>query len=430
MRLRVGSGASPIPTNGDLCPNSAMETTDTTVTDSSERKQRSRHLVRPVKGRVLAGVAKGVADNFGISDWIPRIFFVVTAFMGGFGIVLYAAGWAFIRSEDETQSPAEKFFRGASGARSWIGVALIALAAVIVLDNFTILSGDVVWAAALLVVGLLLYLGYLPGHSQDEKSAGAAPESKEGVQRMTTTDTLVPTEDDIATGDSPAGGAANPPPKPTPTPPALPPTPRREPSILGRLTIGAMLLGMGVLAVLDNIDSLPITAEPRHYLALAVTILGVGLLVGSVAGRARWLIILGAILVPTLMFSPAFEYEWTTGSLDQVIRPVTFADLDGGYSADIGQLQIDLTDLDWNGQVVDLAADLDIGQLTIVVPDEVGLYGTAEVNIGAVHDRSLGQDRVSAGLGRHVVDFNDPGPAGEIHFDAHVDIGDLEIITR
>lgn len=247
---------------------------------------------------------------------------------------------------------------------------------------------------------------------------------------MTTTDTLVPAGGDIATGDSPAGGAANPPPKPTPTPPALPPTPRREPSILGRLTIGAMLLGMGVLAILDNIDSLPITAEPRHYLALAVTILGVGLIVGAVAGRARWLIILGAILVPTLMFSPAFEYEWSADSFDQVIRPITFADLDGGYSSDIGQMRIDLTDLDWNGQVVDLSADLDIGQLTIVVPDEVGLYGTAEVNIGAVHDRSIGQDRVSAGFGRHVVDFNDPGPAGEIHLDAHVDIGDVEIITR
>jgi phage shock protein PspC (stress-responsive transcriptional regulator) len=403
-----------------------METTDTAVTDTSERQRRTGALVRPLEGRMIAGVAKGVADNFGISDWIPRIFFVVTAFMGGFGIVLYAAGWAFIRSEDETQSPAEKFFTGASGTRSWVGVALIALAAVIVLDNFTFLSGDVVWAAALLVVGLLLYLGYLPGRSQSKAAPITEPESKEGVQRMTTTDTLAPSKGDTAAGDSPAGGAASPPPTPTPTPPALPPTPARQPSILGRLTIGAMLLGMGVLAILDNIDSLPISAEPRHYLALSVTILGIGLLVGSVAGRARWLIILGAILVPTLMFSPAFEYDWSTDTFDQVIRPVTFEQLHAGYTSDIGQMRIDLTDLDWNGQVVDLGADLDIGQLTIVIPDDVGLFGSADVNIGAVHTR----ERVSAGLGRHVIDFNEPGPEGELHIDAHVDIGDVYIITR
>jgi phage shock protein PspC (stress-responsive transcriptional regulator) len=403
-----------------------MENTDTTVTDSSERKRRTRELVRPVEGRMLAGVAKGVADNFGLSDWIPRVFFVVTAFMGGFGIVLYAAGWAFIRSEDETRSPAEKFFTGASGTRSWVGVALIALAAVIVVENFTFLSGDVVWASVLLVVGLLLYLGYLPGRSHSEATPVTAQESKEGVQQMTTTDTLVPQKDDTPAGDSPAGGAAPPPPKPTPTPPALPPTRPRESSILGRLTIGAMLLGMGVLAILDNIDSLPISAEPRHYLALAVTILGAGLLVGAVAGRARWLIILGAILVPTLLFSPAFEYDWRTDNFDRFINPVSFGQLDTGYSSDIGQMRIDLTDLAWNGQVVELSADLDIGQLTIIVPDEVGLFGSAGVNIGAVHTR----DRVSAGLGRHVIDFNEPGPDGELHLDAHVDIGDVEIITR
>jgi phage shock protein PspC (stress-responsive transcriptional regulator) len=403
-----------------------METTDTTVTDSSERERRSRELVRPSEGRMIAGVAKGVADHFGISDWIPRIFFVATAFMGGFGIVLYAAGWAFIRSEEETKSPAERFFTGASGMRSWLGVAFIALAAVLILENFTILSGEVVWAGALLVVGLLLYLGYLPATSQAKPEAGTGSESKEGVQRMTSTDTLVPQSGETAAGDSPAGGASSPPPAPTPTPPALPPRPPRETSILGRLTIGAMLMGMGVLAILDNVDSLPIAAQPRHYLALAVTILGVGLLVGSIAGRARWLIIIGAILVPTLLFSPAFEYDWSNDNFDRFINPVSFGQLDAGYSSDIGQMRIDLTDLDWNGQVVDLSADLDIGQLTIIVPDDVGLFGSAGVNIGAVHTR----DRVSAGLGRHDIDLDEPGPNGEVHLDAHVDIGDVEIITR
>ncbi|HZD22006.1 MAG TPA: PspC domain-containing protein, partial [Acidimicrobiia bacterium] len=74
--------------------------------------------MRPLEGRVLAGVARGIANNFGISEWIPRLFFIVTTFMGGLGIALYAAGWVFIRSEGEAHSPAERFFAGASTSRS------------------------------------------------------------------------------------------------------------------------------------------------------------------------------------------------------------------------------------------------------------------------------------------------------------------------
>jgi len=104
-----------------------MEETTTTAQSQSEQKQRSSQLVRPVEGRMLAGVAKGIAEHFGISEWIPRVIFVVTAFMGGLGLALYAAGWAFIRSEDESESPAERFFSGTSGTRSWIGIAFILL---------------------------------------------------------------------------------------------------------------------------------------------------------------------------------------------------------------------------------------------------------------------------------------------------------------
>ncbi len=400
-----------------------MEETTTTAQSKSEQKQRSPQLVRPVEGRMLAGVAKGIADNFGISEWIPRLVFVITTFMGGLGIALYAAGWAFIRSEDETESPAERFFSGASGARSWIGIAFIVLAAVIVLDNFTILSGSVVWAGVLLVLGLLLYMGYLPGNDGAEKRSD---DSKEGVQRMNTTDTLVSDTKAELSGDSPAGGSVTPPPPPTPTPPQLPPARQRETSFLGRLTIGAVMIGLGTLAILDNIDSLAIDAQPRHYVALAVTIIGIGLLVGGFIGRARWLIIVAAVLIPTLIFSPAFEYDWSTDSFDARIAPTTFEELQTSYQADIGQMRIDLTQLDWNGQVVDLSADLDMGQLTIVVPDEVGLYGEADVNIGSV----TAEHRSSAGVGNPTLEFSETGTQGEIHLDAHVDAGDITIVTR
>jgi phage shock protein PspC (stress-responsive transcriptional regulator) len=401
-----------------------MEQTEKSTTESSEWQQRTGQLVRPVDGRMLAGVAKGVADNFGIAEWIPRVFFVVTAFFGGFGVVLYAAGWAFIRSEDETESAAERFFSGASTSRSWIGIGLMLIAGIIVLSNFTILSGEVVWAAALLVVGLLLYLGYFPGGKQegDVEPGG----SKEGVQRMTPTNTITPETEEAPSGDSPAGGSTRPPtpaPPPPPTPPELPPAKPRESSMLGRLTIGFMLLGLGVLALLDNIDGVAIDADPRHYIALAVTVLGVGLLVGAFAGRARWLILVAAILVPTMIFSPAFEYDWSDRDFDLDASPATFAEVEESYAIDIGQMVIDLRELPWDGEEISIEAAVDAGSLRIYIPAGVGIVGEASVDVGRVSEPG----RSSGGLGDPTLTWDDPGESGTVQLEAHVDVGNIDI---
>lgn len=398
-----------------------MEQKESTTTDSTTQRARSPELVRPVQGRILAGVARGIADNFGISEWIPRIFFIVTAFMGGLGLALYAAGWVFIRSEDEAESPGDRFFAGASSSRAWVGIAMMVVAGIIVVSGFTFVAPEVVWALAFLVVGLLLYLGYIPtgaSGSGDE----TVVESKEGVQRMTTTDTLETQETHTSAGDSPAGGAAPPPPTPTPIPPSRPPGKPRETSILGRLTFGIMLLSLGVLAVLDNIETLPIDAEPRHYMALAVTVLGGGLLVGSIAGRARWLIIVGAVMVPTLMFSQVFEYDWEA-SFDRHVNPTTFEQVASTYHIDVGAMVIDLTDLPWRGEDVFIEARVDAGNLEIRIPEGVGLNGNASVDIGRVSEPG----RTSAGLGDPTLSWDESGELGTVHLDAQVNVGNIRI---
>ncbi|HEY4606928.1 MAG TPA: PspC domain-containing protein [Acidimicrobiia bacterium] len=390
---------------------------DNTTTETAEPRAVTRELVRPRQGRMIAGVAQGLANRFELPVLLIRVVFVLLTIGGGLGLALYGAGWLLIRSEEETTTPAERFFSNASTTRSWVGIAVVFIAILILLDNFTFLSGGVIWAVALLVVGVLLYTGDLPRLVRGS-------DDKEGVQRMTTTETLPPTtRSDIPTGEGPGGGGT--PPTPTPTPPLLPPAAAkpREKSYLGRLTIGLILVSLGVLAVLDNVPGIPIEPQPRHYVALAVTVLGLGLMVGGFVGRARWLILLGVIAVPTLLFSPALEYDWNNETFEVIEAPDSFDDLDEVYTLEVGSMLIDLTELPWDGEVVELQVSVEAGSIEIYLPEGVGLEGRASVDVGRV----AGLGRSSAGLGRPELTFDDPGSQGTVNLEAEVDIGNIEI---
>jgi hypothetical protein len=190
------------------------------------------------------------------------------------------------------------------------------------------------------------------------------------------------------------------------------------------MTIGVMLLSLGVLAILDNIPGIPLEPEPRHYMALAVTVLGVGLLVGGFVGRARWLILLAVVMVPTMLFSPVFEYNWNSDDFDRRISPAAFDDLQTTYHFDVGSLYIDLTDLPWEGQTIEIDASVDAGNIEIRIPDDVGLIGEASVDVGRV----ASDGRESAGLGNPTLRFDDDtGTLGTVNLDATVDIGNIEI---
>jgi phage shock protein PspC (stress-responsive transcriptional regulator) len=68
----------------------------------------ARILRRPNHGRMIAGVAAGAADYFGIDVTIVRIILVVLALFGGAGVPLYLAAWLLVPDECSDVSVAEE----------------------------------------------------------------------------------------------------------------------------------------------------------------------------------------------------------------------------------------------------------------------------------------------------------------------------------
>jgi len=111
----------------DTAPNETPETpgaegaagtsaaTSSTTASQSPPSQAVGHghsdemrLHRRRRGRMLGGVAAGLADYFDVDPVLVRVGFVVLAFVGGLAVPLYLAGWALIPDEDTDTSIAEE----------------------------------------------------------------------------------------------------------------------------------------------------------------------------------------------------------------------------------------------------------------------------------------------------------------------------------
>jgi phage shock protein PspC (stress-responsive transcriptional regulator) len=68
----------------------------------------SDHLVRLRSGRMLAGVAAGLADWFDVDPTLVRVAFVALALLGGVAVPIYLAAWLLIPEEGTEVSVAEE----------------------------------------------------------------------------------------------------------------------------------------------------------------------------------------------------------------------------------------------------------------------------------------------------------------------------------
>ncbi|KAB1128768.1 cell wall-active antibiotics response protein, partial [Micromonospora sp. AMSO12t] len=214
---------------------------------------------------------------------------------------------------------------------------------------------------------------------------------------------------------------------PAPRKPPKPPKRPKERSPLGAVTFSLIFLALGVVAVVDLLDVYAIGASA--YFAATLATIGLGLLVGTWFGRARWLIALGVVAAAALGVATVAEsYDRIRGVDGNVTwAPTDHRDLALRYENSFGDTVLDLRAVDFDKKNTEITVSVNFGECTVVVPPNVDVTTVADVNAGDAvvfgkHSGGL------AGELRETTDLGPDGPGGgTLRLYIHVNAGNLEV---
>jgi hypothetical protein len=181
--------------------------------------------------------------------------------------------------------------------------------------------------------------------------------------------------------------------------------------------LSLLLVVLGVAAAVDAASG-DDAVQPRHYLALAVGVIGLGLIVGAFRGRARGLIWIGVPLTVALAAVSTADATLRSGTGDRLYRPAAISDVASDYDLGAGSVRLDLTGVDFAEQDVSTRVHASIGDITVVVPRDVDVRVTGRAGIGEVD--LFGEKVNGTSSEREVVDQGPDGPGG----------GDLELVLE
>lgn len=234
-------------------------------------------------------------------------------------------------------------------------------------------------------------------------------------------------------GTAPWSGRPTPPVPPRPIAPPPPPTPRRRrPSaFVGLLSLGIVLIGIGLGAALDDPLGFPGSSVTLGLLialtGVSVVVLALGIK-GRASGFSGFLVVaLGLVLMAS---SAASRVEVQDGVGERTWTPVP-ATGTTSFELGAGDATLDLARLDTDVQrstPQEITVDMGAGDLTILVPDGLDARVDASVGMGSIRhtgssvvgvNESSGTDRsTSTVLGQEPV---------QVVVDAELGIGQITI---
>ena len=352
--------------------------------------------------RWIGGVAGGVALRFGVDPLLVRGIFGVTALFGGAGLVVYGLAWALLPEQVDGRIHVQETLRGRFNA-GLLGAIALFLVGISRGDGWFGWGGNdgfgwlggFLWFAAIATV-VVLVISAANRRGDPPRPAGPpAPSPTYAAPPNAFANPTTVGYAGYAAGSRPApvaGGYAGTPGVYAPLPPPLPPRPR----VLGPgaaaigAVVGLTLVAFAVLLIVErqqgNLDlSVGLTA-----VGIGIVLAGLGVIVAGMRGRKSgtlgFLAVVGIVVaVPAAAFT---QGTWRDGAQD--IRfavsdgdwaPTSLAQARDGLWVAVGDVDVDLTQLATDGEVVRVPVSLGAGQLTVTVPRDTPI--SAEISIAA-----------------------------------------------
>jgi phage shock protein PspC (stress-responsive transcriptional regulator) len=355
--------------------------------------------------RMVAGVCAGAARYLNVDPVVVRVVIAVLALAGLSGVIVYVAAWLLLPADSADRSLVADWFsldRNEPQVRVGGLVAAVVLAALSAAgDTSWAWWGDTAWW--LIPLAVVFYLFWVRprrrGHTvvptpQDERSVPVDAATTEPTVQM---------------------------PRPAAAPAPARARPRRSPALLA-LTTSVTAIALAATWIYDE------TQDDVHwtaYVAAALAVVAVGVLVGTVVGDAGLLIVVGVLLTATLAVSSVFP----SGRIGlQSPAPTAAAEVRTHYRHGVGELDLDLT------RVVDVQQlagrtihiDAGIGQTTVYVPEGLNVAVDADVQAGQLD--ILGARDDGTGVSLDVGPVRPAEPALTIDIDQK--LGQIEVISR
>lgn len=372
---------------------------------------------------MIAGVAGGLADFLDVDVVWIRLGFVLATALGGAGVIAYIALMIVMpRHPDEKpsnlESRLEHLLRSLRGTPAWIGAGLLVIGSLIVLNQLTEGHHGVFWGIALIVLGILFFRERDAG--PDDGRAGLPPASAAAASGspLAPGAVVAPGPRGVLVDDAGTSGA---PPIPTVARPYVPRAPRRR-SALGALTLGVVLIAEGITAALDLGGAVHVTLV--QYLALALALVGAGLIAGAAYGRARWLVVPALMLVPFVLVVSLIKVPFEGGFGDRSFEPATAAAITSPYRIVAGQMVLDLTRTAFGPQPVTVEATAVAGVIRIILPAGAPVVVDARAGGGEILLFGRIYDGVNLSLHRT---FEGTAKIAPIHLNLETSLGLVEV---
>jgi phage shock protein PspC (stress-responsive transcriptional regulator)/predicted membrane protein len=185
----------------------------------------------------------------------------------------------------------------------------------------------------------------------------------------------------------------------------------------------AFLIGLAAIGAFIGVFMLAAFGGGVVLSVLAI-LAGVALLGAAFAGGARWLIVPALVLVLPLAIVAAADIDVEGGVGDHHYRPASVSELHPEYQLGMGDLVVDMRDVDLPSGRTDLHVENGIGHVLVRVPEDACVSADVEIGIGQSSILDHGRGGVDV---KDDVATTAPAGAPLVHLDADVGIGHLEV---